>query len=689
MTELIDNNSIAKNIPNIDNELFNALSDKEKLEVLKILEEVANTGYSARFDELTYDDYKEIPVDIVTFILDRKYLGNAWHLADGKCKLFPFWRNFYQKIFPSNIEVSVNNVLLSGARGLGKSECAVTAGLYQMYKLMCLKDPFLTFNLKPSEKFAFAFMNITEELAMDIGVSKFQATVQMSPWFMERGTLSGKNNIVWNPPNYINIIIGSQPRHVIGQPIFFFFMDEISFIPNQDIEMQKVKARDLLDTAIGGMKTRFFYKGKNYGLGILASSKRSEKSFLEEHMKKKLETEKENVLIVDEPVWNVRPPEEFSGKRFIVAVGNKFVASQIVPTGAALQPYIEKGCRIIEVPVEYESNFKEDIDRALCDYAGISSSDLTKYIAGFRLQAVKHDDFKNPFSQDIIEVGNAPEDIVQYKDFFNLDLIPPKFKSKPMYIHLDMSLTGDKTGIAGVWVLGKRPPKEGETSSQELMYRVAFSVSIKAPRGFQISFEKNRQFIYWLREQGFNIKGVSSDTFQSADLAQQMQAKKFNYTIISVDRVDTMDDGVTKLCRPYHYLRNTIYEERIQTYYSELLFTELLQLERASNGKIDHPDTQNASKDAADAVCAAVWNASQHADEFNFECGETIDAITQTNQNQDEALKRQITVDFEKELQNLYNIKSIRDAANREQQKREQDSNYQSLAYLQQGIVIL
>lgn len=119
---------------------------------------------------------------------------------------------------------------------------------------------------------------------------------------MSRGTLVGRDYQLWVPPDYIQIIIGSQSSHVLGLPIFFAFFDEISFIRNQDIDKQKAKAIDMIDTAIGGMKTRFMVRGKSPVLLILASSKRSEKSFLEVHMKKKLESEKENVIIVDEPV---------------------------------------------------------------------------------------------------------------------------------------------------------------------------------------------------------------------------------------------------------------------------------------------------------------------------------------------------------------------------------------------------
>lgn len=200
---------------------YNNLSEEEQKIVLQILQEMSTEGTSPCYDSIALSDYKETPVDIITFIKDRKYLGDAWHTPDGKCKLFPFWEEKFKQLFPDNLTTAVNNTILSGARGLGKSECAVTIGLYLMYRLMCLKDPYVTLGLKPTERVAFAFMNITEELALDIGVNKFQNTVQLSPWFMKRGTLSGKKDIIWNPPEFINIIVGSQPRHVIGQGIYF------------------------------------------------------------------------------------------------------------------------------------------------------------------------------------------------------------------------------------------------------------------------------------------------------------------------------------------------------------------------------------------------------------------------------------------------------------------------------------
>lgn len=632
----------------LENSIISQLTEREKEEVLKILTELSE-GTSISYDKLKYADYKEIPVDILTFIKDKKYLGNAWHTSEGKFKLFPAWEKYLTDIFPDNLTTNYNNIIFSGARGLGKSELAVTIGVYLLYRVMCLKDPRAALNLKPTEKIAFAFMNITEILAEEIGIAKFQATVQMSPWFMERGTMSGRVEPVWVPPDYINIIIGSQPRHVIGQPIFFAFFDEISFIANQDIDKQKAKAIDMIDTALGGMKTRFTNRGKNPTVLVLASSKRSDKSFLEEHMKKKIETEGDNTFIVDEPVWKIRPSSEYSGERFFVGQGNKFLASEVIPLGADIKTYKDRGFKILEVPIEYKAKFLEDIDRALCDYAGVSSSELTKYISASRLSDIRNKNLKNLFVKDIIEVGNGPDDTVQYYDFIDMNLITDELKSLPLYIHLDMSISGDKTGISGVWIKGKKPSLNNDR--QELYYQLAFNVSIKAPKGHQVSFAKNREFIYWLKENEFNVKGISTDTYQNATLAQDLLANGFDYEIISVDRVSK-----DKICEPYAYLKNTIYEKRISIYDSELLTEELLGLERNGNsGKIDHPDGgRYGSKDAADAMCGALWHASKHSEEYSFEFGESLDAAVDVSSELSEKdNKQQIIVDFEEELKRV------------------------------------
>ena len=107
-----------------------------------------------------------------------------------------------------------------------------------------------------------------------------------------------------------------------------------------------------------------------------------------------------------------------------------------------------------------------------------------------------------------------------------------------------------------------------------------------------------------------------------------MSSEGFKTTVLSVDRVDPAD----KICKPYHYLKNTIYEERIKLLYSKLLIEELTGLERNNtNGKVDHSPNGINSKDLADAICGSLYNASQHAAEFSFDYGETLELIETEN----------------------------------------------------------
>jgi hypothetical protein len=319
----------------------------------------------------------------------------------------------------------------------------------------------------------------------------------------------------------------------------------------------------------------------------------------------------------------------------------------------------------------YYEAFLDDIDIALTDIAGISTTNSTRYISGDRWAKCINKNISNPFTKDVLTVGNSADDLTQYYDFFDLSRIPSDLKARPLYVHLDMSISGDKTGIAGIWITGKKDKvEENRPASKDLKYRLAFNTSIKAPKGHQISFEKNRQFVFWLREQGFNVKGVSTDTFQSYDTGQTLKVKGFNYDIVSVDKVDK--DRINK---PYQYFKTTVYDERIEIYQTALLTEEIIGLKRDNNGKIDHDITGINSKDSADAVCGAVYNASQRAEEFSFDFGESLDVIVSTNNGGDYNTRRQLTVDFEEELKQLDPLAKFNEREKAKNQQNAENSN--------------
>lgn len=624
------------------------LTESERQAALEILKQFSE-GKQDLYQDLLFADWDEIPVDIQTFLHDKNYLGNALYDQEGRFTLFPYWEEKLKEIFPDNVTTRYNTLVFTGSIGIGKSTIAVICLLYLLYRLLCLKDPYLYYGLQPIDKISISLMNITLENAKGVAQDKMNQMILSSAWFMAHGKMTGTSNLNYIPEKHIEVITASSNNQVIGRAIFANFTDEVNFGLTNDVEKLKKKQKQLISQIDARMKSRFLRGNYLPTLNIIASSKNSDQSFLEDYIENKKKNESTTTLIVDEPQWVV-DTRKVTDKWFYVAIGNKFLASELLPKDAPellVDEYRAKGYSMLKVPEAYYESFQDNIDGSLADIAGIAATSGLKYISGMRWNEIKVDDYVNPFVKEIIEVGT--EDELQYADFFDLQKVPTALSSKPMYIHLDMSTSGDKTGIAGVYVLGKRPKIEGEDSSRELFFQVAFNVSIKAPKGREISFDKNRAFIRWLRNQGLLIKGVSCDTFQSAQIQQQLAADGFDVTAISVDRLDSQ----TKQCLPYAAFKSAIYDKRLKVYRKcDLLTEEVIGLERESDGHINHPEggTQG-SKDSADAVCGALWNASQHAEEFAYSYGE--DATTIFDVNQSAGGYEQLTVDFEEALKDM------------------------------------
>lgn len=627
------------------------LSEEERKIALEILKQYSEEGTSNLYDSLIYQDYQEIPVDIHTFLHDKNYLGNALYDQEGRFTLFPYWEERLKDIFPDNVTTKYNTIIFTGAIGLGKSTIAVICLLYLLYRLLCLKDPYLYYGLQPIDKISISLMNITLENAKGVALDKMNQMILSSAWFMAHGKMAGTSNLNYVPEKHIELIVASSNNQVIGRAIFANFTDEINFGLTSDVEKLKKKQKQLISQIDARMRSRFLRGTYLPTLNIIASSKNSEQSFLEDYINNKKAIESKTTLIVDEPQWIVDNRKD-SPEKFQVAIGNKFLANELLPypcPKALIDEYRAKGYTILDVPIGYLENFQDNIDGSLTDIAGIATAASMKYISGVRWNEVKTARYENPFKQEIITVGNGKDDLDQYSQYFDLSKVPADLKLKPMYIHLDMSKTGDKTGIAGIYVIGKKPKVENEESSREMFYRLAFNVSIKAPKGYEISFDKHRIFIRWLRNQGFNIQGISSDTFQSAQLQQQLSADGFETKIISVDRLDSE----TKTCLPYAHFKSVLYDRRLEIYKDcDFLTEEVLGLERESDGHINHPENgTKGSKDAIDAVVGALYNASQHADQYAFNYGENVNLLVDVNDKAKDA--RQVVIDLTEELKRL------------------------------------
>ena len=574
-------------IPERIKSIYNSCTDTEREYLQKILIEISEYGYSETYEQIWLSDYKEIPVDIDTFITSDTYLGKTNRQGDS---VYPFWRKELRNIF--NAGNKYHEVIFTGATRIGKSSTGITAAIYMLYRLMCLRDPQKFFNKKDVSIFSILFFNITKDLARGVAYREFNDTLKESPWFNAHGHFSdSEQNFYYIPEGgKISIDYGSDAAHGLGKQVFVAFMDECNFSKAgvKDINKAKAHMKNTYDTLTARVKGTFKHGGEVFGKIFAISSKNSDSSFMEDHIQvQKNSGGDEHMYVSDAPQWEVLPPSTFSKEKFPIAIGNQNQRGFVVPDNQtdleSIADLEKQGFKILWPPVDMKSDFLADFHIALRDLAGIAVVGALSFITKDTIVACINYSRKNPFYNDIIQIG--VKDNHTLEEFFHMEAVDPLHKRCPLYIHLDLSLNTDKTGISGIAITGRKDievlDENGHKKTMSVpTYTHIFSVSLQAPRGDKIPYDKITKFICWLRGVGFNIERISRDQFQSEYMGQLLEAQGFTVDKISVDRTP---DGYTAF-------RSILLEDRIDMLEVQQLINELIHLERDSlTGKIDHP----------------------------------------------------------------------------------------------------
>ena len=613
-------------LPERIQKIFSSCNEVEQSYLLQILEELSESdcGYSKTYEDIWLADYKEIPVDIDTFLDSETYLGKTNRCGEA---VFPFWRKELRNFF--NAGNQFHEWILTGATRIGKSSTGISATSYMLYRLMCLRDPQKYFNKKDVSKFSILFFNITKDLAKGVAYREFNDTLKASPWFNAHGTFSNSERDFYYIPEGGKIIIdyGSDASHGLGQQVFVGFMDECNFSKAgvKDVNKAKSHMKETYNTISARVKGTFKHGGEVFGKIFAVSSKRSDSDFMEAYVQEQLDAGAgDHMYISDAPQWEVLPKDTFASETFYIAVGDRYHKGFVVPDNQcfpeALDDLRKQGYKILEPPVDMKSDFLADFEIALRDLAGIAVPGSLSFITQAAITPCISKTRKNPFYSDILEIGT--KDNFSIEEFFHMKEVPPELKRTPIFIHLDLSLTTDRTGISGGGITGRKDivNKDGAKVSMPFLSHL-FSVAIQAPRGDKIAYGKIVAFICWLRKSGIHIERISRDQFQSEYLAQELEQKGFTVDKISLDRTP---DGYTAL-------RSILLEERIDQLDHKLLQDELVHLQRDSvTGKVDHP--AGGSKDVADSHAGWIWNAILHNPGITIPAKKVVSAMAAVNQ---------------------------------------------------------
>jgi hypothetical protein len=433
-----------------------------------------------------------------------------------------------------DLEWECNEVVFDEGIGAGKSYKASVIITYQLYRVLILKDPQTFLNLARGSSIYFINMSVRGDQAKKIVFGEIVQRVMNSPWFKSHGYLPDLNvRSELRFPKNINVIPGnSKETFPLGFNLLGGVMDEAAWYTD-------TLTHDVAEEIFNALHNRIKNRFGNKGMLVMISSPR----YVDDFIEKKMEEGKTNprIYCVRHNSWEVKPQSLFSGKVVDIEGYN--------------------------IPVEYEVEAKRNWDRFKRDYMAIPSLALEPYFKQYALIEKCIDiNILNPVASGMILF-----------DWFRGE------PGQQYYMHIDLSLVSDGTGIA----MCHR--KDG-------IVIVDLLLRIQPDKAHEIDLAEIKALVLNLKTKGFSIAKCTFDQFQSASSIQELNKMSILSERLSVD---------TSMA-PYETLKEEIYAGRLRMYRSEDLMTELTRLELINGKKVDHQP--NGSKDLADALAGAVYN---------------------------------------------------------------------------------
>lgn len=552
-------------------------------------------------------------VDIETWLNEEFYSGPAAH------QLYPYWKRAIIDVFTS--KERINEVIISGSIGTGKSTAATYMLAYRLYELSCYYPPQALYNLMTNSKILLAYFNITKEIAGQVGFAQFRDLIDTIPYFQNIFKRNEKKNSIleW-PQSNIYMKPASSSNDVIGMNLISFFVDEANFFKGDGVKKGtsindvQSKARELYNSVRSRGKSRFVVNNEDYTFNILVSSSMYDSSFTSERIK---ESEGDpHVKVFDAKIWEVKNVNTYSKEKFVVFSGNELIDPVVCDSVADVNyirshyklPQVDvdtpneaiKGIedydikkRFIEVPMNFYSEFKGNIIQALQDIAGVPVSATGKLFSNRDSYSRALTDEESPFTQDQIVISTNAETTIQ--DYFKKNW-KPKDVNKKRFIHFDQSTSGDSYGAAQCYIDEVIYDEYGIPMP---VIKFDWMIRINPPKPpHKIDLAKVRSIIPWQEKRfGISYGMISYDTFQSAEAVQDLDKSGYPVQYKSVEKD-----------KPYLDLCDLYYQGRIHHYRNEWYEYELFNLNwYRAQGKVDHD--KNKSKDLSDAVCGAASDA--------------------------------------------------------------------------------
>jgi len=537
--------------------------------------------FSDLIDILDGEEFEERPVDLQTFVTDPNYLGLP-PLSELQYTIIEKSSQIYKestliKLFGEEdgkirFKQTCNEVIAQLGKGSGKDYTATISVAYQVYLLLCLKDPATYYGKPPGDTIDILNIAINAQQANNVFFKGFKTRIELSPWFA--GKYEPKASEIKFDKN-VNVFSGHSQREAWeGYNVIVVILDEISgFAMENTTGHDQAKTADAIyDMYRASVMSRF----PDYGKVILLSFPR----FKNDPIQKFYESvigEKETIVRSKRLKMDDDLPDGTEGNEIDVEWEEDHIISYLYPKTYALKrPTWEVN------PTKKIEDFKVDFYKNSMDALGRFACMPPEMVDAFFKSREK---VEKAFNNTALAVDNFG----RLEEWFK-----PKEDTR-YFIHVDLAQKHDHCAVALAHVERWVNVKVTNEYSQP-----APIVSVDAVRYWtptpdkSVDFTEVRDYILALKTRGFNISVCTFDRWNSHDMMQQLKQYGINTEILSVAK------------KHYDDMAMVVLEERLNGPYIPLLIDELLQL-KIMRDKVDHP--RKGSKDLADAVCGSIFNS--------------------------------------------------------------------------------
>jgi len=537
--------------------------------------------FSDLIDILDGEEFEERPVDLQTFVTDPNYLALP-PLSELQYTLIEKSSQIYKestliKLFGEEdgklrFKQTCNEVIAQLGKGSGKDYTATISVAYQVYLLLCLKDPATYYGKPPGDTIDILNIAINAQQANNVFFKGFKTRIELSPWFA--GKYEPKASEIKFDKN-VNVYSGHSQREAWeGYNVITVILDEISgFAMENTTGHDQAKTADAIyDMYRASVMSRF----PDYGKVILLSFPRFKNDPIQKFYDSVI-GEKETIIRTKTLKMDDDLPDGTDGNEITIDWEEDHIISYLYPKTYALKRptwEVNPTKKIEDFKVDFYKNSMDALGRFACmppEMVDAFFKSREKVEKAFNNTALAVDSFGR------LEEWFKPKEDTRY------------------FIHVDLAQKHDHCAVSLAHVERWVNVRVTNEYSQP-----APIVSVDAVRYWtptpdkSVDFTEVRDYILALKTRGFNIGVCTFDRWNSHDMMQQLKQYGINTEILSVAK------------KHYDDMAMVVLEERLNGPYIPLLIDELLQL-KIMRDKVDHP--RKGSKDLADAVCGSIFNS--------------------------------------------------------------------------------